>query len=61
MSAPTTGVVEILTDRTHTDVSLIVISPGAPVRAVGREIGELPWKLLSHFHRMIDWCIAKQI
>lgn len=44
MSVPTSEAVKMLTDRKYTDVCLMVISPGAPVRAVGRKIGELPWK-----------------
>jgi len=42
MSDPASEAIENLTDRKHTDVCLVVIPPGATVRAVGREIRELP-------------------
>lgn len=54
MSASASEAVEKLTDRKYTDVCLMVNSPGAPIRAVSREVGELPGKLLTRFHRVID-------
>lgn len=47
MSALNSEAVEMLIDRKYTDVCLMVISPRAPVKAVGREIGGITLEIAN--------------